>query len=155
MPKAFPDGFHSLTPYLVLINAVEAIDFYKKAFSAKELMRMPGPDGKKIMHAQLTIGDSMLMMCDAFPEWGSPAGSATTHIYTENVDALVNQAVAAGAKVLMPPTEMFWGDRFAKISDPFGQTWSVATHTKDMTPAEMQAASVKAFSEAPCSDDKK
>jgi uncharacterized glyoxalase superfamily protein PhnB len=140
--KAIPEGFHSLTPYLVIDGAAQAIDFYKKAFGAKEVSRMAGPGGK-VMHAELTIGDSRLMLSEAFPEMGSRGpkalgGSpAAVHLYVDNADAVFNQAVAAGAQVKMPLGNMFWGDRFGKLTDPFGHEWSVATHIEDVPPAEM------------------
>jgi PhnB protein len=149
MAKPIPDGFHSVTPYLIISGADKAIDFYKMAFGASELFRMPGPDGR-IMHAEIKLGDSIIMIAEAFPEWGSPAVSANNHIYVENADVFFATAVAAGAKPLMPVSEMFWGDRFGKIADPFGQTWSVATHVKDMTPQEMAEAGKKAMSDANC-----
>jgi len=97
------------------------------------------------MHAEFKIGNSIVMISDAFPEWGSNAGAATNHIYVENADAMFAQAVAAGAKPLMPVSEMFWGDRFGKVADPFGQQWTIATHVKDMTPQEMAEAGKKAM----------
>jgi len=154
MAKPIPDGFRTLTPYLCVVGAADAIEFYKKAFGAIERYRMPAPDGKRLMHAEIQIGDSILMICDAFPEWGSNASAATNHIYVENADAFAEQAVKAGAKVVMPVMEMFWGDRFGKVTDPFGQSWSIATHVKDLSPQEMQAAAAKAFSQ-PCPDGKK
>ena len=141
--KAIPDGMHSLTPHLVCAGAADAIEFYKRAFGAVETARMPGPGGK-LMHAAVTIGDSALMLVDDFPEWGSLDPKAlkgtpvTIHLYVENADAVVAQAVAAGAKVTMPVADMFWGDRYGQIEDPFGHRWSVATHQRDMSPEEMQ-----------------
>ncbi len=141
--KAIPDGMHSLTPHLVCDGAAQAIDFYKKAFNAVELARLPGPNGK-LMHAAVRIGDSTLMLVDAFPEWNSLDPKAlngspvTVHLYVEDADATIAQAVAAGAKVTMPAADMFWGDRYGQIVDPFGHRWSVATHKLDMTPQEMQ-----------------
>jgi PhnB protein len=149
MAKPIPDGFHSVTPYLIISGADKAIDFYKKAFGASELFRMPGPDGR-LMHAEIKLGDSIIMIAEAFPEWGSPAVSANNHIYVQNADAFFATAVSAGAKALMPVQEMFWGDRFGKLADPFGQTWSVATHVKDMTPQEMAEAGKKAMANADC-----
>lgn len=141
--RAIPDGMHSLTPHLVCDGAAQAIDFYKKAFNAVELARLPGPNGK-LMHAAVRIGDSTLMLVDAFPEWNSLDPKAlngspvTVHLYVEDADATIAQAVAAGAKVTMPAADMFWGDRYGQIVDPFGHRWSVATHKLDMTPQEMQ-----------------
>jgi PhnB protein len=137
-----PEGFHTIVPHLVVQGAAAAIEFYKKAFAAKAIVCMPGPGGK-IMHAELKIGDSMLFLADEFPEMGScapaPTGSSPVviHLYVEDCDAVFKQAVAAGAKVQMPPANMFWGDRYCKFADPFGHNWSVATHLEDVPPAEM------------------
>ena len=146
--KPIPEGMHSLTPSLVCAGAVAAIEFYKKAFNATGDGFLPGPGGK-VMHAHLQIGDSALMLMDEFPEMGafgpkSLKGSPVTiHLYVENVDAVVAQAVAAGAKVTMPVADMFWGDRYGQLEDPFGHKWSVATHTRDMSPQEMQEGMAK------------
>ncbi len=143
--KPIPEGMHSLTPLLTCAGAADAIDFYKKAFNAVEVSRLPGPKGK-LMHASLRIGNSALMLTDEFPEWGGlgpkllKGSPVTVHLYVENVDAAVEQAVAAGAKITMPLADMFWGDRYAQLEDPFGHRWSVATHTRDLSPAEIQAA---------------
>ncbi len=148
--KPIPEGSHSLTPHITVNDAAKAIEFYKKAFGARELGRNAGPGGK-IMHAALQIGDSRLMLNDAFPEMGacapSPTGSVpvTIHLYVEDVDKVYNQAVAAGAKPTMPVMDQFWGDRYGKVVDPFGHNWSIASHTKDMTPAEMEEAGKKAM----------
>lgn len=146
--KPIPDGMHSLTPYLTCANAAEAITFYVNAFNAVEMTRMPGPQGK-LMHACLRIGDSALMLSDEFPDWGvrgprSLKGSPVTiHLYVENVDAAVAQAVSAGAKITMPIADTFWGDRYAQLEDPFGHRWSVATHIRDVSPEEMREAMTK------------
>jgi len=146
--KPIPDGMHSLTPHLVCAGAADAIRFYEKAFNAVEVMRLPGPNGR-LMHASVRIGDSMLMLVDEMPEWGafgpkSLKGSPVTiHLCVDNVDATVAQAVAAGAKVTMPVADMFWGDRYGQLEDPFGHHWSVATHTRDMTAQEIQEAMAK------------
>ena len=146
--KPIPDGMHSLTPHLVCADAAAAIEFYKTAFGAVELTRLPGPSGK-LMHGAVRIGDSVLMLVDEMPEWGalgpkSLKGSPVTiHLYVTDVDAAVAQAVAAGAKVTMPVADMFWGDRYGVLEDPFGHHWSVATHTRDTTLAEMHAAMAK------------
>lgn len=142
--KAIPDGMHSLTPHLICAGAADAIEFYKKAFNAVELARLPGPEGK-LMHALVRIGDSMVMLVDEFPQWGSLGPKAlkgspvVLHLYVEDVDAQVAQAVAAGAKLTMPVADMFWGDRYGQVEDPFGHKWSVATHTRDLTPEEIKA----------------
>ena len=149
--KPIPDGFHTITPHLNVRNAAAAIDFYKNVFGAKEISRMPGPDGKSIMHAELKIGDSVLILCDEFPEFGcrSPQqlnGTAVTiHLYLPNVDEVFERAVAAGAQTMMPVQEMFWGDRYGKLKDPFGHEWSLATHQRDLPPAEMQKAAAEAM----------
>ncbi len=146
--KAIPEGMHSVTPHLVCAGAAEAIEFYKKAFKAVEIARMPGKDGK-LMHAMIRIGDSAVMLMDEFPEWkafgpkalkGSPV---TIHLAVEDVDAVAAQAVAAGAKITMPIADMFWGDRYGVLEDPFGHLWSVGTHMRDMSPQEMQEAMAK------------
>jgi PhnB protein len=142
-----PRDYHSLTPYLVCRNSAAAIEFYKKAFGAKEKVRMNGPDGSSVMHAELQIGDSRFMLGDENPQMsgkspetlgGSPAGIM---IYTPNVDKVFAKAVAAGATAEMPPMDMFWGDRYGTLRDPFGHRWSIATHTEDVTPREMRRRS--------------
>lgn len=141
--KAIPDGYYSLTPYLVCKGAEKAIDFYTKVFGAQEIMRMPGPGGR-IMHAEVKIGNSMLMLSDENKERGalSPEtiGGTTASImfYTDDVDAVFNRAVAAGAKSETPPENMFWGDRMGNLVDPFGHKWAIATHKEDVSPDEMQ-----------------
>ncbi|WP_372528553.1 VOC family protein [Piscinibacter sp.] len=143
--KPIPDGMHSLTPHLTCAGAADAIEFYKRAFNAVEMARLPGAQGK-LMHAMVRIGDSALMLVDESPEWGmlgprSLKGSPVTiHLYVEDVDAVVAQAVAAGAKVTMPVADMFWGDRYGQLEDPFGHRWSVGTHTRDVSPEEMRQA---------------
>jgi len=142
--KPIPEGMHSITPHLVCEGAAEAIEFYKKAFDAVENGRMPTPDGK-IMHAQIRIGDSPLMLVDAFPDMGAFGPKAlkgspvTIHLYVEDADKTFDQAVAAGATVRMPLADMFWGDRYGQLIDPFGHIWSIATHKHDYTPEQMQA----------------
>ena len=141
-----PEGRHAITPYLTIKNAVEAIAFYEKVFGAKEMHRMADPQSGKIMHSALKIDDSMLFLSDEFPQMGSKGpltlgGSPVTiHYYTPEVDAVVARAAEAGATVLMPPMDMFWGDRFSKLQDPFGHIWSVATHIADPSAEEMQKA---------------
>lgn len=145
-----PEGFGTVTPHLVVRGAAKAIEFYKAAFGAEELFSMPGPGGA-VMHAEMTIGNSRIMICDEFPEMcrspqtlgGSPV---TLHVFVPDVDAAVNRAVKAGAKVTMPVSDMFWGDRYGKVCDPFGHEWSVATHVKDLTPEEIMAGAAAAFS---------
>jgi uncharacterized glyoxalase superfamily protein PhnB len=141
--KAIPDGMHTVTPHLICANASAAIEFYKKAFNASETSRLPGPGGR-LMHASLRIGDSTVMLVDEMPEHGalgpkSLKGSPVAiHLYVEDADATAAQAVAAGAKAIMPVTDMFWGDRYGQLEDPFGHRWSIATHVRDVTPVEMQ-----------------
>lgn len=143
--RAIPEGFHTVSPHIIVKEAGKAIEFYKKAFGAEEVMRMPGPDGKSVMHAEMKIGNSMVMICDEFPEMcksplsigGSPV---TLHLYVEDADAVFQRAVKAGATPTMPLTDMFWGDRYGKLKDPFGHEWSVATHKKDVTPEECAKA---------------
>lgn len=143
--KPIPEGFHSLTPHLVCAGAADAIGFYQKAFNAVEQMRLPGPDGK-LMHGCVRIGDSMLMLVEENPAWGTLGPQAlkgspvTIHLYVPDVDAAVAQAVAAGATVKMPADDMFWGDRYAVLQDPFGHSWSLATHVRDVSPEDIQKA---------------
>lgn len=143
--KPVPDGMHTVTPHLVCAGASDAIEFYKKAFGAIEAGRLPGPQGK-LMHAQIRIGDSAVMLVDEFPDWGSfgpkslKGSSVTIHLYVEDADAVFERAVAAGAKVKMAMADMFWGDRYGVLEDPFGHSWSVATHVRDMSPEEIQKA---------------
>jgi PhnB protein len=141
--KPVPDGYHTVTPYLVVNNAASALDFYKRAFGAHEVMRMDGPQGK-ISHAELKIGDSMLMVSDEMPTSGarSPQSlhgtTAGIFLYVENVDSIFKQSVSAGAKVDMPLADMWWGDRYGRLTDPFGHSWSLATHKEDVAPEEMK-----------------
>jgi PhnB protein len=150
--KPIPEGMHTATPHLVCDGAAQAIEFYKKAFGAVETARLPGENGK-LMHAAIRIGDSTIMLVDEMPEWGSLGPNAlngspvTIHLYVEDVDAFVARAVAAGAKVTMQVQDMFWGDRYGQLHDPFGHHWSVATHIRDVTPDEMREG-MKAMSSA-------
>jgi PhnB protein len=140
--KPIPEGYHTLTPYLAVDDAAQAIDFYKRAFGAKERVRMDAP-GNKIGHAELEIGDALLMLSDPFPQASTrPPGelggtSVSVFMYVEDVDAVVKQAVDAGATVTMEVEDQFWGDRFGSVTDPFGHLWSVATHVEDVAPEEM------------------
>ncbi|HKI36497.1 MAG TPA: VOC family protein [Gemmataceae bacterium] len=140
--KAIPTGHHVVTPAITVRGAAEAIEFYKKAFGAVEESRFAGPGGRGIMHAQIRIGDSPIMLADEHPNMGckSPASlgnsTGTLMLYVEDVDAAFQRAVAAGARADMPPANMFWGDRFAKVTDPFGHAWSLATHIEDVSPEE-------------------
>jgi PhnB protein len=141
--RAIPEGYHALTPYLIVDGGAAAIDFYKKAFGAKEVMRMPGAHGK-IGHAEIQIGDSRLMLADEDPSMGyrgpgsGGGNSISLLLYVENCDAVVDRAVAAGAKVTRPVADQFYGDRTGGIMDPFGHTWYVATHVKDVSEEEMK-----------------
>ena len=147
MPETnpMPEGFHSITPAMVVKDAKKAIQFYKKAFSAKEVMMLTGPNDS-VVHAEIKIGDSMIMIGDEWPghHVQSPATvngtTLTLHIYVSDVDAAHRQAVAAGAKEVMAPADMFWGDRFSSVMDPYGHSWSLATHVKTMSAEECQAA---------------
>jgi PhnB protein len=141
--KPIPDGYHSVTPYLIVTDAARAIAFYEKAFAAKELFRMAEPGGR-VGHAELQIGDSRVMIADEHPEiqargpqsiGGSPV---TIHLYVEDVDATVARAVAAGAQLTRPVADQFYGDRNGGLTDPFGHTWWVATHTEDVSEEEME-----------------
>jgi len=146
--QPIPPGMHSVTPHLVVKGAADAIEFYKKAFDAKEQSRLPGPNGT-LMHAEMTIGDSHVMLMDESPEWksvgpktlkGSPV---TIHLYVKDADATFKKAISAGAKPVMPLDDMFWGDRYGIVEDPFGHTWAVATHKRDVPKEEMQEAMKK------------
>jgi len=157
MSHPIPDGHHTITPHLVIKGASEAIEFYKRAFGAEELGRMPfpGPDGQvKIGHAELQIGDSKLYLADEFPEYGGlgPNGSSpvTIHLYVTDADSTFGQAVEAGATVKMPLADMFWGDRYGKLVDPFGHHWSIAEHLEDLTPEQMKERMDAAFSGQSC-----
>ena len=137
--SSIPNGMHTVTPHLVCAGAAVAIEFYKKAFNATETSRLPGPNGR-LMHASIRIGDSTVMLVDEMPEHGalgpkSLKGSPVTiHLYVDNVDTVAARAVRLGAKTTMPVTDMFWGDRYGQIEDPFGHRWSIATHIRDVAP---------------------
>ena len=152
--KAIPEGYHTLTPYMTVRDAARAIDFYKPAFGAVERGVMKGPDGK-IMHAELRIGDSIVMLADEFPHFGSlsPQSIGGTgmglHIYVEDVDSAFERAIGAGATVEMPVSDMFWGDRYGKLLDPFGHKWSIATHTRDMSMEEIEEAQEEFMKQMP------
>jgi PhnB protein len=141
--RPIPEGYHSVSPALAIDGAAEAIDFYKRAFGAKERSRMPGPEGK-VAHAELEIGDSVVMLSDPFPQSTVKAptelGGTTVglFVYVEDVDALFRQAVDAGATVTMELEDMFWGDRFGTLTDPYGHSWSLATHVEDVPAEEME-----------------
>ena len=141
--KPIPDGYHSVTPYLIVKGAARALEFYQKALGAKELMRLPGPDGR-VGHAEIKIGDSRIMLADECPEMsatspqalgGTPVGLC---LYVEDADAVFNRAVAAGAKVVRPVQDQFYGDRSGTLEDPFGHKWTIGTHKEDVSPEELQ-----------------
>jgi uncharacterized glyoxalase superfamily protein PhnB len=146
MVKPIPDGYHSVTPTLTIKGASEAIEFYKKAFDAKEIYRFPGLDGKSIMHAEIRIGDSAIMLCDEMPQMGclSPTSiggpSGSIYLYVNDADSVFNKAISVGAKPMMPMMDGFWGDRVGALTDPFGHRWTVATRKKEMTVEEIQKA---------------
>ncbi|MEW6221222.1 MAG: VOC family protein [Thermodesulfobacteriota bacterium] len=152
MTATIPEGFHTVTPMLVFKDARRAIEFYKKALGARERFSMPGPDGRGVMHAELAIGNSVIMMGEEHP--GEPCKSAETaggspvsfYVYVPDADAACRQAVAAGASSRMPVEDMFWGDRMGTVQDPFGYSWSLATHVKDPTEEEL-AAGAQAFAQ--------
>jgi PhnB protein len=151
--KAVPEGYHNVTPYLYVRGAANAIEFYKNVFGAKEILRMAGPDGR-VMHAELKIGDSIVMLADENPQHGvmSPQTvggfSGGLHLYVENVDAVVQKAVENGAKLLRPIKNQFYGDRSGSVLDPSGHMWSVATHVEDVSPEEMSKRMTAAMSQS-------
>lgn len=142
--KPIPDGYHTATPYLIIDGAARAVEFYQRAFGATELMRMPGPDGR-VMHAEIRIGDSPIMLADEVPEMGyrGPRAyggtSVSLMLYVENIDAAFEKAVAAGATVLRPLQNQFYGDRSGTVADPFGHVWTLASHVEDVSPEEISA----------------
>jgi uncharacterized glyoxalase superfamily protein PhnB len=148
--KRVPEGYRTVTPHLTIRGAAEAIEFYKKAFGARELRRSASPDGK-LMHAEIQIGDSRIFLNDEFPEMGASSPLAlkgtpvTMHMFVEDCDGVFDQAIKAGATVAMPLADQFWGDRYGLLVDPFGHRWSVASHLKDMTPEQMRAAAEEAM----------
>jgi PhnB protein len=149
--RPVPEGFHTITPSLCVQDGARAIEFYKKAFGAEELMRMAGSDGTGIMHAELKIGDSIFFLNDEYPEMEafSPkhfgGTSVSLMLYVDDVDKWFTRAVGAGCTIDMPLADMFWGDRFGSVEDPFGHSWGLATHMKDMTPEEMKKAQEEFF----------
>jgi uncharacterized glyoxalase superfamily protein PhnB len=149
---AIPKGYHTVTPSLFVAGAAKAIDFYKKALGAQELMRFPGPDGK-IMHAEIKVGDSIIMLADEMPDMGgrgpqSIGGTPVSFfVYGENVDAAWKRAVDAGAKEVVPLADQFWGDRTGCLQDPFGHQWWLAQHVQDLTPEEIRKNAEAQFSQ--------
>jgi uncharacterized glyoxalase superfamily protein PhnB len=148
--EPIPKGFHTVTACLVVRGADRAIEFYKKAFGAELLDRMTGPDGKSVIHAQIRIGDSFMFLGEEFPGMsaapekygGSPA---SLHLYVEDADRTIERAVAAGAQITMPVADMFWGDRYGKVKDPFGYEWGIGTHKVDLTPDEIRRGAQEFF----------
>ena len=149
--KRVPDGFHRVTPHLVVRDAAKMIEFYKKAFGAVEKGRAAGPDSKLILHAALQIGDSIVFLNDEFPDMGavSPLAAKSTpvtlHLYVEDADKQFQQALAAGAVVVMPLADQFWGDRYGIVKDPSGHQWSIGSHLEDLTPEQMKERMGKAM----------
>jgi uncharacterized glyoxalase superfamily protein PhnB len=145
MPKNPPKGYHTVTPGITVHDAPRALDFYKEAFGAEELSRMPGPDGS-IMHAEIKIGDSVVMLGEENPQWGNKSPKtlggvpSSLHIYVDNADEAFDRAVKAGCEVRMPLENVFWGDRYAKVADPFGHEWGIAQRVKDLSDEEMMKA---------------
>jgi len=148
--KAIPDGYHTVTPALTVRDGAKAVEFYKRAFGAREAFRMDGPNGK-LMHAELKIGDSSIMLGEENLQWGAQSPEflkgtpVSLYLYVPNVDAAFAQAVAAGAKALKPVDDMFWGDRQGEVSDPFGHRWSLATHKEDLTPEQIKQGAQEFF----------
>jgi uncharacterized glyoxalase superfamily protein PhnB len=142
--KPIPDGMNTVTPHLVCKDAAKAIEFYKKAFGAEEFFRLNTPDGKKVLHASLRIGGSAIMLAEEAPDWGSVGPETlngtpvSIHLYVNDADSVFDQAVKAGAAVKMPIADMFWGDRYGLLRDPFGHVWAVATHVRDVSLEEMK-----------------
>lgn len=154
--KPIPDGYSTVTPTITVREAAKAIEFYKKAFDAQEIFRFPSPDGKTIMHAEIKIGNSIIMLNDEMPQMNcnSPQSLGGTgssiFLYVSDADTTFNKAVSNGAKPQMPLMDAFWGDRFGSIQDPFGHVWSIATRKKDMTPEEIKKAGQEAFKNMQC-----
>jgi len=153
MANPIPKGFRSVTPMFMFKDSRKAIEFYQQAFGAQERFSMPGPDGKGVMHAELLVGDSIIMMGDEHPQQSCKSAETTGSspvsffFYVENVDSAFRRAVEAGATVQMPVQDMFWGDRCGSVLDPFGYSWMLGTHTRDLTPEEIQEGAKAAFTE--------
>lgn len=152
--KAIPDGYHTLTPGFCVRDAAGAINFYKRAFGARERMRLMKPDGMTLAHAELRIGDSLFMLGEEDAAMGAQSAqtiggsSVNFYVYVPNVDAAVQRALTAGAKPVMPVTDMFWGDRIGGVEDPYGQKWTLATHKEDVAPREMQKRAQAFYAQA-------
>lgn len=151
--RPIPEGLHAVTPHLAVNGAAEAIEFYKRAFGAREVARSAGPDGKSVIHAEIRIGDSAIFLADVFPGMGpqSPKTLGNTsvilNLYVENADAVYDRAVKAGGQVVMPIADAFWGDRYGQISDPFGHVWAIATRKEDLSSEEMAQRSAAFFAQ--------
>jgi PhnB protein len=154
--RPVPAGHESLIPHLVCDPCADAMEFYKRAFGAEEIDRVPAPDGRRIVHAAMRIGGSVVFLVDDFPEFSGGKASSpkalngtpvTIHRYVEDCDAAIRRAADAGATVTMPPDDMFWGDRYGVVSDPFGHDWSFATHVRDLSAADIQVAMKEAFAQ--------
>ena len=149
--SAIPLGFNTVSAYLVVPNAVQALEFYGRAFAAETVMRMPGPNGQGTMHAEMRIGNSMVLLTDENPMWElkSPASLGATpvslHVYVEDADAVFTRAIKAGCTAKFPMSDAFWGDRYGKLTDPYGHVWGIATHVEDVPPDEMAARAAAAF----------
>jgi uncharacterized glyoxalase superfamily protein PhnB len=156
MASAIPEGFAAVTPQLTVSDAGKAMDFYKTAFGAEEVLRVATPDGSMVMHGEINIGGSMIMVAGANPDMGCHGPSAenpstvTVHIYCEQVDALYERATKAGCEVVMALHDAFWGDRYAMLLDPFGQRWSMARHIEDLTGEEVAARAMAMFGDGAC-----
>lgn len=148
MPKNPPKGYHTVTPGITVKDAARALDFYREAFGAEELSRMPMPDGS-IMHAEIKIGDSVIMLADENPQWGNKSPKtlggtpSSLHVYVDDADKAFNRAVKAGCEVVMPIDNVFWGDRYGSVVDPFGHQWGIAHRVKEMSEEEMQKAAAE------------
>jgi PhnB protein len=155
MTKAVPDGFHTITPHMIVADGGAAMDFYQAAFDAKDCGRHFMPGSNQLMHGLMRIGDSFFMLAGEFPPHClSPKNrggtSVTLSLYVEDVDAVYNRAVKAGCKAVMPVKDQFWGDRYGVLEDPYGHSWSVATHKHDYTPQQMAELATEAFAKEPC-----
>ena len=152
--KPVPEGYHTATPHIVVTDAARALEFYGRAFGATELMRMPAPGGR-IGHAEISIGDSRIMLCDEFPEMGARSPRAlggspvSIYLYVDDADRVTKQAIRAGAKEIRPLEDKFYGDRSGTIEDPFGHTWHISTHKEDVSPEELQRRVQKMMKERP------
>lgn len=142
-----PEGLHSVTPELAVKGGTRAIDFYKQVFGAQEVSRAVGPDGRSILHAQLQVGDSPVFLADIFPQGPQDVRVVMT-VFVKDADAVFDRAVKAGAEVVMPLGDAFWGDRYGQVRDPFGHVWAIATHKEDLTPDEMKKRTAEFFASA-------